>query len=60
MAATTTGDDYRIAITRSEKYRVARDGNPDNVLGCTAGCRTDEEAKRDEKAEKDSTEEGIK
>ena len=40
MADTTpTGDDYRITITKSEKYRVARDGNPDNILGRTAGCR---------------------
>ena len=28
MADTTpAGDDYRITITKSEKYRVARDGN---------------------------------
>ena len=40
MADTTlTGDDYRITITKSEKYRVARDGNPDNILGRVAGCR---------------------
>ena len=39
MADTTTDDDYRITITKSEKYRVARDGNPDNILGRTAGCR---------------------
>ena len=40
MADTTNaGDDYRITVTKSEKYRVARDGNPDNILGRTAGCR---------------------
>lgn len=39
MADTATGDDYRITITKSEKYRVARDGNPDNILGRIAGCR---------------------
>lgn len=39
MADTTSASDYRITITKSEKYRVARDGNPDNILGRTAGCR---------------------
>ena len=39
MAGTTNTGDYRITITKSEKYRVARDGNPDNILGRTAGCR---------------------
>ena len=39
MADTTPTGDYRITITKSEKYRVARDGNPDNILGRTAGCR---------------------
>ena len=39
MADTTHAGDYRITITKSEKYRVARDGNPDNILGRTAGCR---------------------
>ena len=39
MADTTNAGDYRITITKSEKYRVARDGNPDNILGRTAGCR---------------------
>ena len=39
MADTTSAGDYRITITKSEKYRVARDGNPDNILGRTAGCR---------------------
>ena len=38
MADTTTSD-YRITITKSEKYRVARDGNPGNILGRIAGCR---------------------
>ena len=39
MADTISAGDYRITITKSEKYRVARDGNPDNILGRTAGCR---------------------
>ena len=39
MTDTTPAGDYRITITKSEKYRVARDGNPENILGRTAGCR---------------------
>ena len=36
---TPTDTNYRITITKSEKYRVAKNGNPDNILGRTAGCR---------------------